>query len=103
MTNLLEFSKNYPNLNITVKLEELIEMVQYCILKTRKELEQLVTDANTETYPSSDKVAEILDVSKPTLWRWRKQNYLVPISIGGKIRYKMSDVKRLLGERGCYE
>ena len=64
-----------------------------------KELEQLVTDANTETYLSPDKVAEMLCVSKPTLWRWSKQNYLVPISIGGKKRYRMSDVKRLLGEK----
>jgi len=97
--NLLEISKQYPDLNLTVRAGELFEMVNLCIQNTCKELTQLVTDANTETYPSSDKVAEILDVSKPTLWRWRKQNYLVPISVGGKIRYRMSDVKRLLGEK----
>ena len=62
-------------------------------------LEQKLTDAAAETYPSADKVAEMLSVSKPTLWRWEKSGYLIPVRIGGKVRYKMSDVKRILGER----
>ncbi|MDR2385542.1 MAG: helix-turn-helix domain-containing protein, partial [Tannerella sp.] len=64
--------------------------------KTRKELEQQITDANTETYPSPDQVAKILDVDKSTLWRWRRNGYLIPIEIGGKRRYRMSDVKKIL-------
>ncbi len=35
-------------------------------------------------------------VGKTTLWRWAKQKYLTPVEIGGKRRYKMSEVKRLL-------
>ena len=37
-----------------------------------------------------------------TLWRWAKVGYLVPINVGGKRRYRMSDVKRILeGDKGC--
>jgi predicted site-specific integrase-resolvase len=60
-------------------------------------LEQQITDANTEAYPSSDQVAKILDVDKSTLRRWRKQGYLIPIKVGGKRRYRMSDVKKDFG------
>jgi excisionase family DNA binding protein len=59
-------------------------------------LEQQITDANTETYPSVDQVAKMLDVDKSTLWRWNKQGYLKHIEIGGKRRYRMSDVKKKL-------
>ena len=88
--------------NITLNAGQLIECIDYCVNKTRKELEQQITDANTETYPSPDKVAEILDVDKSTLWRWKKRGYLVPIEVGGKRRYRMSDVNKILGkEKGA--
>ena len=98
MTDLIKLAENCPNLNITLRVGEIVEAINYCVLTTRKELEQQIIDANTETYPSVAKVAEILDVDKSTLWRWQKQGYLVPIEVGGKRRYRMSDVKRILGE-----
>ena len=66
------------------------------IADTKKELEQLITDEKSETYPSREKVMEMLDVSQSTLWRWQKAGYLVPLNVGGKRRYRMSDVKRIL-------
>jgi hypothetical protein len=96
MMDLIKFSKECPSINLTVTAGELLEVVEYCVNKTRKDLEQLITDANTETYPSPDQVAKILDVDKSTLWRWKKQGYLVPVEVGGKRRYKMSDIKKIL-------
>ena len=94
--NVIQLAKQCPNVSIYLKAGELLEMVEHCVKTTRKELEQQITDANTETYPSPDQVAKILSIDKSTLWRWRKRNYLVPVEIGGKRRYKMSDVKRIL-------
>ena len=96
MNNVIELAKQCPDVTISLKAGELLEMVNYCVSTTRKELEQQITDANTETYPSVEQVAKILDVDKSTLWRWRKQGYLIPIEVGGKRRYRMSDVKRIL-------
>ena len=95
-SNVIELAKQCPDVNITLKAGELIECIDYCVNKTRKELEQHITDANTETYPSAEQVSKILDVDKSTLWRWRKQGYLIPIEVGGKRRYRMSDVKKIL-------
>ena len=94
--NIYELAKQCPDVTISAKAGELIEMAEYCINATRAALEQQITDAAAETYPSRQKVAEILDVDLSTLHRWAKQGYLVPIEIGGKRRYKMSDVKRIL-------
>ena len=96
MIDIIKLSKTCPDLNITLKVGDIIEAINYCVQTTRRELEQQITDANAETYPSVTKVAEILDVTKTTLWRWQKAGYLVPIEIGGKRRYRMSDVKQIL-------
>lgn len=98
MINTFELVKNCPEINITIKAGELIEIAEYIVKRTRQELEQQITDANTETYPSPDQVAKILDVDKSTLWRWAKRGVLTPMKVGGKNRYRMSDVKRILGE-----
>lgn len=57
--------------------------------------EQTVT-GNSEKYLTPDETAEMLDVSKPTLWRWEKQSYLVPVRWGSKVRYRFSDVKNCM-------
>jgi predicted site-specific integrase-resolvase len=59
-------------------------------------MEQLIQDSNQETYISPKKCAEILDCDLSTLWRWKKSGYLAPVEIGGKRRYKMSDIKKIL-------
>jgi hypothetical protein len=64
--NLYNVLQSNPALNITISAGELIECIDYCVNKTRKDLEQQITDANTETYPSPDAVAKILDVNKTT-------------------------------------
>ena len=94
--NMYDLLSNNSGVNITINAGQLIEAIDYCVLTTRKELEQLVTDANTETYPSAEQVSKILDVDKSTLWRWKKQGYLIPIEVGGKRRYRMSDINRIL-------
>jgi hypothetical protein len=96
MNNIVELAKECPNISISLKVGELIEVIDYCVGKTRKELEQIITDSNTETYPTIDQVSKMLCVDKSTLWRWRKQGYLDSVEIGGKRRYRMSDVKRIL-------
>ena len=96
--NIYTLAKECGNLTLSIKAGELVEAIEYCINRTRRELEQVITDANSETYPSPDQVSKMLDVDKSTLWRWRKQGYLIPLEVGGKRRYKMSDVKRILGE-----
>ncbi len=94
--NLVTLAKECPGLQVTITLGDLIEANTMLIADTKKELEQLITDQNAETYPSREKVMEMLDVSQSTLWRWQKAGYLVPLNVGGKRRYKMSDVKRIL-------
>lgn len=94
--NIPELIRSGANVTLAVSIDDLREWHQEVIKDTKKELECMITDANTETYPSAEKVCEILDINKTTLWRWEKKGYLVPVKVGGKRRYKMSDIKSIL-------
>lgn len=39
---------------------------------------------------------EIFSVSRHTLWRWRRAGILPFVTIGGLVRYRRSDVQRLV-------
>ena len=92
--DIIQLAEKFPDINITIKAGDLIEGFRACISETRKDLEQLITEANTETYPTPEHVAKILNVDKTTLWRWNKNGILKTIKVGGKTRYRMSDVKK---------
>jgi hypothetical protein len=88
---------NENNITISVSINDLREFALDIIQQTKRELEDLVITQNSEAYISRQRACEMLDVDACTLWRWSKRNYLVPVSVGGKKRYKLSDINRLLG------
>lgn len=97
--DLIEIAKHCPGLKVEISIGDLIEANTLLIAEVKRELEQTIADEKAETYLSREKVAEMLEVSAATLWRWQKLNYLVPIMVGGKRRYRKSDVMKILGEK----
>lgn len=81
--------------------------VQYVI--DRDDLEIVLRDIVSETiseksntkpakecFLTAKHVAEKLGVTKTTLWRWEKENYLKPVRFGSKLRYRESDIIALM-------
>lgn len=96
MKNLVILANEFPELTVNVKLSDLLECNRQLIKETRVQLEQQIIESKEESYPTIDEVVSLLNISKTTLWRWAKEKYLNPIEIGGKRRYRMSDIKKLL-------
>ena len=48
-----------------------------------------------------EEVAKLCNVTKPTLWRWKKTGYLVPKRAGNRVLYLKSDVERMLQKGGA--
>lgn len=94
--NLQHLLESGSNITVSVSLIDLKEFANTLIDNTKRELELAVISDKAETYPSPKQVCEILNVDLSTLWRWNKKGYLKPSEIGGKRRYKMSEVKRIL-------
>ncbi len=84
------------NITIAVSIKDLKEFAKELIETTKQELQQQITDNNTETYLSPIQVSKMLDVDRSTLWRWDKKNYLSPVEVGGKRRYLLSEINALL-------
>lgn len=53
-----------------------------------------------EVLLTPEEVQDTLKISSTTLWRWAKGGYLTPIFIGGKKRFKRSDVMTLIEKGG---
>lgn len=75
-----------------VSLEDVKKIIRDCLdeylrVNERKTEEELV---------SVKEVAKLLNVDRTTLWRWEKNNYLLPTRIGHKVRYRMSEIKNFI-------
>jgi hypothetical protein len=95
MIDLIKVAKECPSLNLTVQAGELLEMFRYVVSEVVSQVEQQ-RQAQPEQYLTRGQTAEMLDVDLSTLWRWNKENYLCPIEIGGKRKYKLSEVNKIL-------
>lgn len=61
---------------------------------------QRTRDKDNDILLTRQATAEMLDVTLPTLWRWEREERLLPIHIGRKVRYRKSEVRKILRERG---
>ena len=96
MYNLKSLLEESGNITIAVSLVDLKQFAVEIIESTKRDLEEVVISDKAETYPTPKQVCEILNVDASTLWRWNKRGYLCPAMVGGKRRYKMSEVKAML-------
>lgn len=94
--SLQELLNSGQTINITIGLSDLETFANNLIQKTKNDLEAVVIAAQAETYLSRAETCNELKVDQSTLFRWAKRGYLNPIEIGGKRRYRMSDVKSIL-------
>ena len=95
--DLIELAKACPDLIVQVRLGDLLEANRQLIADVKQELEQQIADSKAKTYITREKVMEITGKSAVTIWRWQKEEYLVPArAVGGTYRYRMSDVRRIM-------
>jgi excisionase family DNA binding protein len=81
-------------------LREFSENLICLLLEKQKKQAKKLSD---DKLLSPDEVADSYHVSKPTLWRWAKAGYLVPIALGGKRRYRKVDVDNFISKKGAVE
>ena len=96
---LVELASSCPGLMVTVKCSDLIEAFRLVVEETKLQREQVSSDQTTETYLTEDEVKQLLGVSHSTLWRWQKQEYLSPVKIGRKNRYRKSEIVALINQK----
>lgn len=87
------------NTILQVDRSELRAELKELYAEIRMEAERAAIIKASERLITPEQAADTLKVSKVTLWRWEKSGYLIPVSIGGKKRYRNSDIVKII-EKG---
>ena len=77
---------------VTISLLDLREWALELMNESKQEKEEDVSD----NYLSVGEVIDKLRVNASTLWRWDKSGYLKKLKVGRKVRYRESDVIKLM-------
>ncbi len=100
MTDILSIiNSSNGKIRLEVTGEDLLHFSNQLIRKTKEEMAIVSKNSRTETYLTKEEVKQLCGVCDTTLWHWNKKNYLKPVKIGSKLRYRLSDIKKLLGEQ----
>ena len=84
-------------IRLEVSGEDLLIFSNDLINRTKEELASLEVEKNREeAYLSKADVKHLCGICDATVWHWQKRGYLNPIRIGRKVRYKKSDIEKIL-------
>lgn len=90
--NIQNLINSGANIAVTINLLDLREWALELMNESKQEKEEAVSD----NYLSVGEVIDKLRVNASTLWRWDKTGYLKKLKVGGKVRYRESDVIKLM-------
>ena len=98
--DLLSILRDAPgSIRLEVSGEDLLAFSKSLIDRAKEELAAQVAEARKERYLTKEQVKELCDVCDATLWHWNRKGYLKAVKVGNKVRYRTSDIQRILGER----
>ena len=86
---------NKRNVQLVVSLDDLRTIFAEWRDEQKEKEQQTIKEKENEGYLTTVEVCKMLDVTKPTLWRWAQVKYLVPVKVGRKNYYKVADIEAL--------
>lgn len=96
----MEMATRYPQMCVSVQASDLAAfgaaIVRDAMTKQRAACEEQAREAAGEKLLKADEVGRMLGVSERTLARWRERGYLEAANLGGQIRYRLSDCRRII-------
>lgn len=98
MININHLLNSESNIIIQVSSEDLKAFAQEILIGAKSiAMIEAEAAANSDQLLTIDEAAKLLSVSKMTLYRWDQNGILKKVEIGGKRRYRKSDIERLAG------
>ena len=86
------------NIILQVNSDDLKEFANQILLGANSiAREEAEAAARADQLLTVEEAAQMLSVSKMTLHRWDKNGILKKVEIGGKRRYRLSDIEKLVG------
>lgn len=89
-----------PNIILQVTGKDLMDFAETILLHAKSiAMFEAEAAAKADVLMTLDEASKLLHVSKMTLYRWDKSGVLKKVEIGGKRRYRKSDIERIVGTR----
>lgn len=95
-TSIQDILEQGGSVMIQITAADLKKTIRDAVQETRRSIEAEVAKGQSDVLLTRQEAQERLSVSRTTLWKWEKKNYLCPIEVGGKRRYKLSDLNRIM-------
>jgi len=97
----IKFLKENPDIAKQVRFDLSGEDLLSLIESIKKQLQPIISTQINPTQVDDkliniDEVADIFGVSRVTLWQWGKKGILTPVKIGHIVRYKSSEIKKVM-------
>lgn len=94
------FESQNNNVILQVSLEDLKKFAEEILIGAKSiAMIEAEAAASGDQLLTVEEAARLLAVSKMTLYRWDKNGVLKKVEIGGKRRYRKSDIESLAGCR----
>ena len=74
---------------------ELIKQHLNELLRQISEIKEIISEMNSELM-TRKQVADLLQISLPTLWDWTNKGIIPAYRIGNKVRYKRNEILKVL-------
>ena len=98
MTDLMSIlSTGNANIELEITGEDLRNFSEELISRAVNEVAMVMQDNKEDCLLTKEETKKRLGVCDATLWHWDKKGYLKPVKVGFKVKYRESDVKKILG------
>ncbi len=95
MTDINKLIQSGASIKIEITPEELKSFGNEIATKSFEAIQKQVSQEPEYRYITGNKVCEILEISRVTLWQWDKKGITKPIRMGNLKRYKLSDINAI--------
>ena len=85
------------NIKLEITSEDLRNFSEELISRAVNEVATAMQDNKEDCLLSKEETKKRLGVCDATLWHWDKKGYLKPVKVGSKVKYRESDVNKILG------
>lgn len=98
MTDLMSIiSSGNANIKLEITSEDLRQFSEELINRAVNEVATVMQDSQEDHLLTKEETKQRLGVCDATLWHWDKKGYLKPVKVGSKVKYRESDVNKILG------
>ena len=85
------------NIKLEITSQDLRNFSEELISPAVNEVATAMQDNKEDCLLSKEETKKRLGVCDATLWHWDKKGYLKPVKVGSKVKYRESDVNKILG------